>query len=94
VVAAIDAWRGAPERADLLEVAESLTHRLRGSSGSYGLTSFSGAMAVVDDALRRARLGERTMSGDRDALDQELRYARALAAEAVASVPSADEERP
>jgi hypothetical protein len=91
VALAVEAWRRAPERADLLEAAESLTHRLRGSSGSYGLASFSCAMGVVDDALRRARLGERTRSDDREAMDQALRHVRALAAEAVAGVPSWDE---
>jgi hypothetical protein len=92
VALAVEAWRRAPHRPDLLEEAESLTHRLRGSSGSYGLASFSGTMAVVDDALRLARLGQRTRSDDREAIDQALCRARALAAEAVASIPSADEQ--
>jgi hypothetical protein len=90
VALAVEAWQDAPDRADLLEAAELLTHRLRGSSGSYGFASFSAAVALVDDALRRARLGERTRGDDCGAIDQALRRAHALAAEAVASIPSAD----
>jgi HPt (histidine-containing phosphotransfer) domain-containing protein len=91
LVADLEAWRQTPERADLLEEITSLAHRLRGSAGSYGFPSFSGAMGAVEDSLRRVRLTGGTHANHLEAVDQALCRARALADEAVAKISATDD---
>ncbi len=85
---AIRAWRRAPDDAREPERhrAETLAHRLRGTSGTYGLRSFSRAIGDVEGALRRERIEGVASAQAVAEIARSLRQARSLAREGRARV--------
>lgn len=86
---AVRAWSRAPGDAELLTQAESLAHKLRGTSGSYGLKAFSVKAGSVEDALRRVRLAGATKEEAMTVIEPDLCEADELALEAVAALEAA-----
>jgi hypothetical protein len=93
LVRALRAWARAPKgaRDAQRQGAEALAHRLRGTSGSYGLRSFSAAVGVVEEALRRERLEDAARAEVVTEIAGSLRRARSIANEAVRKRPSGTE---
>jgi chemotaxis protein histidine kinase CheA len=52
--ALLDAVRAAPGAAAALTAARRMTHRLRGSAGTFGLGELGAAIAIIDDTLGAA----------------------------------------
>jgi DNA-binding response OmpR family regulator len=80
---AIDAARENPRDRALQGRAEAVAHRLRGTTGSYGLARVSDALAIVEDALRRARDADEEAALSSSAIEAALRDADAGAADAI-----------
>jgi hypothetical protein len=81
--AAVRAWSRAPADGALLARAESLAHRLRGTSGSYGLQAFSTKVGAVEEELRRARAAGTPADEAMATIARDLREADELALEAM-----------
>jgi hypothetical protein len=83
---AVHAWALAPGDGEHYDRAESIAHRLRGTTGSYGFGAFSERLGAVDDALRRLRAAGAPPREAIAAIEPDLRAADALAAELIAGL--------
>jgi len=83
---ALGAWAEAPGDTESYARAESLAHRLRGTTGSYGFGAFSEKLGAVEDALRHFRAAGAPPHEAMAAVEKDLGAADGLAAEVIAGL--------